>query len=260
MVANLKLIFSYLKLNIRKEAQYKMSFALKIVMMFLNNLFFIVQWVIIFKLIPSVGGYNFSQVMFIWAISAMSFGIAHIFFNGAFKLSHYIYNGKLDVFLCQPKNLLLNIACSSTSISAIGDLLYGIVICLIFASHWWWIFPMILFAILGALIYASMYVVYVSFTFFITRGWAVAEAFDHMFVATSLYPMRIFSGAAKVILFTFVPVVFVSFIPLETLLQFNIWYVLAAIGATALSLVLAFGCFKLGIKRYGSSSVMSARD
>ena len=42
--SNLKLIFSYFKLNLKKEWKYKSSFFMQIAMMILNDLFFIIQW------------------------------------------------------------------------------------------------------------------------------------------------------------------------------------------------------------------------
>ena len=110
---NFKLIFSYLKLNLKKEYEYKTSFFLKIVMMILNNAFFILQWIIVFSIVDSIGGYGFNEVLLLWAISAGSYGVAHLFFNSAFSVGELIYNGKLDVYLTQPKNLLINVCCSS---------------------------------------------------------------------------------------------------------------------------------------------------
>ena len=58
---NLKLIFSYFKLNLKKEWKYKTSFFMQIAMMILNDLFFIIQWYIIFRLVDNIGGYGFNE-------------------------------------------------------------------------------------------------------------------------------------------------------------------------------------------------------
>ena len=63
---NLKLIFDYFKLNIKKEWKYKSSFFMQIIMMILNDLFFIIQWFIIFQLVDNIGGYGFKETMLLW--------------------------------------------------------------------------------------------------------------------------------------------------------------------------------------------------
>ncbi len=260
MAANLRYMFKCMKLNLQKEAQYKTSFVLKIAMMCLNDAFFLIQWYIIFSLVPDICGYTFNEIMLIWAFSAGSFGVAHVFFEGAFNISHLIYNGKLDVFICQPKNLLINICCSSTSVSAFGDLLYAVVVAVIFAPQWWWIFVMIPLFFVGAIIYVSTYLIYVSLTFFIERGWALAEATQNIIISTSLYPMQIFSGIPKVILYSIIPAAYIATIPLMLFLSFNVWTLLVLLGVAAVVAFLAICCFYGGIKRYNSSSVLQGRS
>ena len=112
MFLSLKLIFSYLKLNLKKEWHYKASFFMQIIMMMLNDLFFIIQWYIVFQLVDNIGGYGFNETMLLWAMAAGGFGFCHVFFGGAWKIKDIIYDGKLDVFLTQPKNVLINLICS----------------------------------------------------------------------------------------------------------------------------------------------------
>ena len=95
---HLKLIFSYLKLNLKKEWHYKASFFMQIIMMMLNDLFFIIQWYIVFQLVDNIGGYGFNEAMLLWAMAAGGFGFCHVFFGGAWKIKDIIYDGKLDVF------------------------------------------------------------------------------------------------------------------------------------------------------------------
>lgn len=50
----------------------------------------------------------------------------HIFLYGSRKIGEMIMNGSLDAHLLLPKNILLRILSSGFSITAIGDLIYGI--------------------------------------------------------------------------------------------------------------------------------------
>ena len=257
---NLKLIFSYFKLNLKKEWQYKTSFFTQIIMMVLNDFFFIIQWLIVFKLVDNIGGYGFKETMLLWAMAAGGYGVSHAFFSGAWKIKDMIYDGKLDVFLTQPKNVLLNVCCSSSSISAIGDMIYAYVALAIAGAQWWWYIMIIPASICAGLIYVSVYVCYVSISFYIKRGDALAYSVDSIIIKTGNYPPHIFSSAVKWVLVTVIPSLFFTFMPAQYLfLTPNIWGMLAIVGVTALWVALAFLLFNKGLKRYNSGSLMGGR-
>ena len=257
---NFKLIFSYFKLNMKKEWKYKSSFFMQIFMMILNDLFFIIQWLIIFSLIINIGGYGFDETMLLWGIAAGGFGIAHGFFGGAWNIKDIVYDGKLDVYLTQPKSVLINVCCSSTDVSAIGDIIYAFVVLAIIGAPWWWYLMIIPIMILAGLIYLSTYVVYVSLCFYIKRGDAVARSVEGTINKAANYPPAIYNFAVKALFFTLIPTFFYTFIPAEYFfLNFNIWWALGSVAVTALWVSLAFVCFNKGLKKYNSGSLMGGR-
>lgn len=257
---NLKLIFSYLKLNLKKEWKYKSSFFMQIIMMILNDAFFIIQWYIIFQLVDTIGGYGFKETLLLWAISAGGFGFSHTFFAGAWNIKDIVYEGKLDVYLTQPKNVLLNVCCSATDVSAIGDMAYAFVVLAIIGAPWYWYLLMVPTMILSGLVYVSVYIVYVSICFYIKNGDSVAKSVEGTMNKAGNYPPAIFNGIIKGLLFTFIPAFFFTFVPAQYFfLTPNIWWVLGGIGVTALWVILAFALFNLGLKKYNSGNLMGGR-
>lgn len=260
MAANIKLIFDYFLLNLKKEWQYKTSFFMQIVMMILNDAFFIIQWVVIFQIVDDIGGYGLNEALMLFALSAGYFGIAKTFFGGIFNINSLIYDGKLDVYLTQPKNLLINVSCSSTDISAIGDIFYVFVVLVIVGAAWWWYFAILPIIILGGILYASLYATYASLAFFVKRGDAVAQAVEGAFMKADKYPPSIYNFAVKVLLYTVIPSAFFTFVPLEyLLLGFNIWWACIYVGFISVWVFLAFFCFRRGVKRYNSGSLFGGR-
>ena len=258
--SNLKLMFSYLKLNIKKEWKYKTSFFMQIFMMILNDLFFIIQWYIIFKFVDNIGGYGFKETMLLWAVGAGGYGVSHLFFHGAWDIKDIVYDGKLDVYLTQPKNVLLNVACSKTDISAIGDILYAFVILIIIGANWWWYLLLPFAIIMAGLIYFGVYVTFISLCFHIKAGDAVASNVESAIMHSSNYPPAIFNVVIKTILFTVIPVFFYTFIPVQYLfLTPNIWWILGSVGATIFWVCLAFLSFHFGLKKYNSGNLMGGR-
>lgn len=257
---NLKLIFSYFKLNLKKEWKYKSSFFMQIIMMILNDAFFIIQWYIIFQLVDNIGGYGFNETMMLWAVAAGGFGVAHAFFAGAWNIKDFVYDGKLDVFLTQPKSVLINVCCSSSEVSAIGDILYSFVVLALIGAPWYWYLLILPIIIMAGLIYVSVYVVYVSSCFYVKRGDAVAKSVESTMNKVGNYPPAIFNSIVKALLFTLIPAFFYTFVPVQYFfLTPNIWWILGAIVVTVLWVTLAFVSFNMGLKKYNSGSLMGGR-
>ncbi len=257
---NLKLIFDYYKLNLKKEWKYKASFFMQIIMMILNDLFFIIQWYIIFGLVDNIGGYGFNETMLLWAIAAGGYGISHAFFGGAWNIKEIIYDGKLDVYLTQPKNVLLNVCCSNTEVAALGDIVYPFIVLIIIGAPWHWFLMMIPAMILSGLIYVSVYVVFVSLCFYVKRGDAIAKSVEGTMNKAGNYPPAIFNLVVKWLFLTLVPVFFYTFIPAQYFfITPNIWWILGSVGVTIIWVVLAFVTFKLGLKKYNSGNLMGGR-
>lgn len=257
---NLKLIFSYLKLNLKKEWKYKPAFIMQIIMMIVNDAFFIIQWYIIFKLVDNIGGYGFNETMLLWAIAAGGYGFSHTFFAGAWNIKDIVYEGKLDVYLTQPKSVLVNVCCSSTEVAGIGDMAYAFVVLAITGAPWWRYLVIIPASICAGLVYVATYVVYASLCFYIKGGDSVANSVEGALNKAGNYPPAIFNTVVKGLLFTLIPVAFYTFVPAQYLfLTPNIWWILIMLGVTTLWVLFAFLTFKRGLRKYNSGNLMGGR-
>lgn len=257
---NLKLIFSYFKLNLKKEWKYKPSFFMQIIMMILNDLFLIIQWFVIFQLVDNIGGYGFNETMLLWAISAGGYGFSHTFFAGAWNIKDIVYEGGLDKYLTQPKSVLLNVCCSSTEVSGIGDMLYSFVVLAIIGAPWYWYLIIVPAMICAGLVYVSVYVVYVSLCFYIKRGDAVAKSVEGTITKAGHYPPAIYNTIIKGLFFTLIPTFFYTFVPAQYFfLTPNIWWILGMFAMTIVWVMLAFVSFKQGLKKYNSGNLMGGR-
>ena len=254
-----KVILLSIKYNVMREMINSVSFVLKVVMMMLNNASFIVQWIVLFSLKDSFGGFELRHVMLLWGISSTAYGISHLCFDGVGYIPTYIENGQLDTFLVQPKNTLLMTAVSKSAISAIGDLLYGIIITLIFWHRPSEILLYVLFSVLASLIYTAYRVVLSSFTFWFIKSGDAFENLRGLFINFSIYPQNIFGNAIKIIMFTVVPAGIAIYLPVVTIMSFNIVYLFAVLLFTAFSIFIAFFMFNRGLKRYESTNLMVAR-
>lgn len=248
-----------IKFALMREMLNKTTFISNIVFMMLNNSCFLIEWLVFFSIKDNIGGYTFKDVIIMWGLSALIYGISHFFFKKVYSLSEIINNGKLDSFLVQPKNVLISCITTDVETSALGDILFGIV--MLFVSDLTfgkWILY-IIFGITGGLISTAVAVIAGSLSFWFGRSEAVADAINSQMINFSVYPSSIFKGFVRLILFTIVPVGFAVFIPVNVLINFNPFLVLIVFLVTILFIIIAFVIFDLGLKRYSSSNLMIAR-
>ena len=255
----IKVMFLSLKYNIMKQMTNKVTFITNIVFMILNNASFIIQWLILFSLKEEIGGYTIKEVILLWGIAASVFGIAHILFNKAFELSDLIINGKLDTFLVQPKNVFLSVITSDTSISAIGDLIYGYICLFLYGITIKNFILFTIFTITGGIILAAFVSIIGSISFWIVKGDILVDTLNNMMVSFATYPGTIFKNAIRIILYTLIPVGIANYMPVDTIINFNFMNFVYIIAFTIAIVILAFYIFNTGLKRYSSSNLMSSR-
>ncbi len=254
-----KIMLLQVKYNLMREMTNSVTFVMNVVFMILNNATFIVQWIILFSLKDNFGGYGLSDVLLLWALATTSYGMAHVLFNGIFKMPNLIEDGKIDSFLILPKNILLTLATSSTRTSAIGDFLYGYIIMFVFHFSIYNLLMFTFLCILGCLLYASLACIFNSLTFWFVRSSYLTDSIIHIFINFSTYPDSIFSGAIKILLFTIIPVGFAVYLPAKVIMSFNLLYLLSIIGVTIIFVSIAFLIFNRGLRKYTSSNLMVAK-
>ena len=248
-----------IKYALIREMLNKTTFITNIVFMLLNNASFIIQWLILYSLKDNVGGYSFNQVMLLWGMAAGTYGVSRFFFKKAFNLSETINNGKLDSFLVQPKNVLLSTITTDVEPSALGDLLYAYIMLFVYGFTLKNFLLLTLFIICGGLILTAISVILGSLSFWFSKSDIISDTGNSLMVNFASYPDGIFKGAAKVLLFTLIPVGIANYLPVHVISSFNLNYFFIIIGVTILLVFLAFFVFYKGLKRYSSSNLMIAR-
>lgn len=247
------------KYNIMREMLNKVAFITNIAFMALNNATFIIQWVILLQLKEDIGGYTMKEIMLLWGLASSSFGLARILFNRAFSLPELIVSGKLDAFLVQPKNVLLGVITSSTNPSAIGDLLYGLVLVILFCFSVRRLLLFFLFTVTAALLQTAFALMMGSLSFWFVRADTFSGNMINSMISFSTYPDGIFHGAAKFLLYQIIPVGMAIYRPVHIMMDFDGIELLKVLRYAVLLSAAAALVFYRGLKRYTSSSLMEAR-
>lgn len=248
-----------IKYALMREMLNKGTFLMNVTFMILNNACFIVQWVILYSLKNNVGGYSFDQMLLLWGMAASTYGISRFFFKKAFSLSDTITNGKLDSYLVQPKNVLISAITSEVESSAIGDMIYALIMLIASGITIEKTILYIFFSICGGIIVTSLAVLLSSLSFWFNKADMIADTGNSMIIHFATYPEGIFKGGIKILFYTIIPAGFADYIPISVMTHFDLGLFLIVLGATVIWTSLAFLVFYKGLKRYSSSSLMEAR-
>lgn len=256
----ISLTWEMTKLSILSAMEYRVSFLTQVFGMLINDIALIVIWLIFFQKFPSINGWQFQDTAMLLALTTVNFAFVMIFARGAFELSKTIARGELDYYLSFPKNVLWHALVSKTSISAIGDLLFGIII--FFFSGNISLEKFILFIVIGfltALILLNFIVITQSIAFFVGNFEEAAEQMLHALLGFALYPQTVFYGALKIIMFTIIPAFFIATLPVQLLQHFDWKLFLILIGFWILTSLIAVFIFKRGLRRYESGNLINVK-
>lgn len=257
---NLSLLGYYLKFNLSAVMEYRVSFVMQTLGMAINNSAFIFFWWILFENVPQIGGYQFKDVMLLWALASTSFGITFVVFGKAGEITQLIIGGELDPFLLQPKDPLLNILCSKTRLSAWGDLVYGVVLYLfVMGFNPLSLLLFVIFSLSASLILTSVLVIVHTCSFYFGDFQGVADLATEFMITFSIYPEGIFGGWMKYVFYTLLPVGFLVYIPARTLVTPNLPMLLMVLLASLVWMTVAYTFFYRGLKRYESGNMIVTR-
>lgn len=157
------------------------------------------------------------------------------------------------------KNVLLSAITTDVEVSAIGDLIYGYVILIIYGITLKNFLLFTIFTILGGLIIACVSVIANSLAFWFNMSDVLADTLNNMMITFGTYPKDIFNGIVKILLYTLIPVGIANYMPIDVIISFSLNKILIVFIVTIFMIVLSFYIFNKGLKRYSSSNLMSSR-
>lgn len=256
----MRLFFKYSRVNLSGALEYRASFYMSAFGMLLSNSTFVFFWYVAFEQIGGrIGGYDFRDVMFIWASCSSAFGLSAIVFGNAGSLSGMIARGEIDVFLLQPKNPLLSLLMARTSLSAWGDLAYGIVLMALTGqgARGWLFFALAI--PLGGLLIAATGVLFGSLAFWFGDTSTAGSMSTEFVVNFCIYPEGIYPKAIRALMYTVIPAAFIVHVPLKlarggSALWLPVWLL-----AAAAYVGVAVFVFNRGLKRYESGNLIVTR-
>jgi ABC-2 type transport system permease protein len=236
---------------IRLSFADRTNFWLQLGGMTLNNGFILVMWFMFFAGFRSVGGWKLSDVALLIGILAFSVGAAGVFAGGYRDLAAAILRDEVDALLTQPRAVLPRLLARESIASAWGDVIVGTVLLVSFAALHWWELPALVFALAASLaVFLATGVLVASLAFWVRGAHSFSRDVVDLVILLASYPGSIYSGALKLVVYTFVPAGFVVLVPVAFLREPSVEEAALLAGAAVVYTALAAAVFVSGLRRY----------
>lgn len=213
----------------------------------------------------NINGWNYGQLAFLYGLSVISHALSMIFFVNGWFMGWWVLDGEFDRLLTRPMSVVYQFFFTNINIMGVTDLVPGI---MVFAYGCYQVsFPwsltnvlLVLVLLLGAtLIRGGLYIMLGCSSFWTRSAVDFGGFAQELMDKTTMYPISMYPESLQFILTYIIPIGWVSFYPMSSLLGIDNGLVNGglAIAVTLfvgiLVILAAAGVFKTGLKRYESA-------
>jgi ABC-2 type transport system permease protein len=232
------------------------SFWVQVSIMLANDLSWVVFWTLFLHRVGEIRGWDVRHVLLLFSILTTVCGISLGLLANARKLGELAADGGLDAALALPVHPLSYLLVRRIDIAMLGDLMFGPVLFVVAGDPTVERVGIYLVASLcGAAVMVGFMVALGALTLFVGgRGEQADLGFQAILILAS-YPVDLFAGATKLLLFTAVPAAFVTGLPTALVDEFRPGTAVALLAAACAFLLLGLVAFQLGMRRYTSGAV-----
>jgi ABC-2 type transport system permease protein len=250
-----------IKKNIQSSAELRTSFLMNILGMIVNNTAFILLWVFFVKSVGTIGGWTAADIVGLEAFTALAYGVAFSTFYGIRKVPEYVATGAFDRFLLAPRNLLVRVATSSFSTSAVGDVVYGIICLAIYGGliniGGYQIMLMLVMIVATSLVFLAVVILVYSTGFLFADATYVSNGLFEFFFSPALFHGGAFQGVLRFIFTFIVPSLVVGTLPVEAVKSASLAKIALVVGLSVVWFLLSLLVFNKAVRKYESSNFMT---
>jgi ABC-2 type transport system permease protein len=257
----LRFLTALWKANLLSAMEFRAAFITQVVGMMLNDAVYFIFWVIFFDKFQTVQGWGLQDILLVYGLVAISFGVTMYLFGNSQFVGDVISKGQLDYYLSLPRPVLLHLLASRSSMSGVGDALFGVLVFFFAGQVTLDAFARYLVgALCSGVIFVAFLVLVQSLAFWMGDVPALNIAATNAIITFAIYPARLFEGGTRLLLFTLVPALLVGAVPAELVRGFTWGRAGLLVLGTAIFFLLAGLVFYRGLRRYESGSAIQVQS
>ncbi|SFS07600.1 ABC transporter permease [Anaeromicropila populeti] len=204
--------------DIKSKMSYREDFFISVIGIIFTNLAGFISFGIIFENFPSLGGWNYYEMLFFYGFSLVAITPMQCLFDNNWNLRGYIYTGDFIKYCFRPLNLFFYYISEIFDIKGLGQLVFGVIMLQYSWIHLELGFDFItVIELLICLPTASLFMIAImnlaaATNFFILNsGYVMVTVFK--FTDYVRYPNNIYNNVIKNFFRYIVPIAFVSYFP-----------------------------------------------
>lgn len=206
--------------RLRAELQYRTSFASFVVSQAAITFLDCVAILAIFHRVPQLGGWDRGQVLLLYAVSIISFGIADLLVGSVEQSAEYVRQGSFDRLLIRPAGVLSQMLGDEFALRRLGRPAQGTIVLVVTVAvghvepasvlRALFLIP----AVVGASItFSAIFVLLATLSFWWPNSKEVGSAFTYGGVTMAQYPTHIYPSWLRRLAVFALPVGVVTYVP-----------------------------------------------
>ncbi len=219
-----KIYWKILAQDIKSKMSYRADFIISTIGMIFTNVAGFVSFWIMFRNFPSINGWTYYEMLFLYGFSLVALTPVQCFFDNNWSLRMYVYSGDFVKYCFRPINLFFYYQSEVFDIKGLGQLAFGIGT---IAYSWYhldigfsvlMLLKLVVFLLTASLIMIALQNAAAATCFWIQNSFYVLD-FVTRFKDYAKYPITIFSPVFRFI-FTFIlPIAFIAYYPSIVILR-----------------------------------------
>ncbi len=212
--------------DIKSKLSYRTDFIISMIAMISTNIVDFLSFWIIFQNFPSIMGWNYYEMIFLYAFSLLALTPMQCLFDNNWNLRNYVYSGDFVKYCFRPMNIFFYYMSEVFDIKGIGQFIFGLIALIYSWPHLNIVItPILILELIIAFISASLFMIAIMNIAAATCFWIINSGYVMMtmfqFKGYAKYPITIFKGFFR-FLFTFIiPIAFISYYPSLAFLRPN---------------------------------------
>jgi ABC-2 type transport system permease protein len=251
--------------QVRAQWQYRTSFVLDFVGVFLVTFLDFFAILVIFRNVPQLGGWTVQEVAMLYGISGLAFALTTLAVGQLGLLPQLIRDGNFDLVLIRPRGSLLQVIGRDFQLRNVGRVAQAaavLVYAVVTVDVAWTAgrVAMIAVAVLaGAAIFIAVWVAAITIVFWAVEGRESVNAVTDAGGFLSQYPIDVYASWLQRFVTVFVPVAFVAYYPALYILDkpdpFGLpdWVPFASPAVALVAAVVARTVWRFAVRHYRSA-------
>lgn len=219
MIKFLKLYKTFIAQHFKMLMEYRIDFLTGALSFLINQVTNILFISIIFGNIPSLDGWSYQEIVFVYGFSLLPKGIDHLCTDNLWKVAYFIVRkGEFDKYLTRPINPLVHVIIENFQFDALGELVVGIILVVSSSIKMSVSFGVLKITLMivaitaGTFIFTGIKIFCAALALWIKRSGSILQMF-YMASDFAKYPVTIYNRAVRGIITYIIPFAFTAYYP-----------------------------------------------